>query len=83
MRLRALYDHDVRGVLGSVQAPALVIYGRDTLDASRYRFVGEHIPGARLVEVTRQAVAGGEVREPDFPVRVAGHEVIVVVAERR
>ena len=25
VRLRALYDHDVRGVLGSVQAPALVI----------------------------------------------------------
>jgi len=51
VRLRALYDHDVRGVLGSVQAPALVIYGRDTADADRYRFVGEHIPGARLVEV--------------------------------
>ena len=63
VRLRALYDHDVRGVLGSVQAPALVIYGRDTADADRYRFVGEHIPGARLVEV-----AGGD----PFPIADSG-----------
>ena len=34
-----------------MHGPALVIYGRDTPDATRFRFVGEHIPGARLVEV--------------------------------
>ena len=51
VRLRALFDHDIRGVLASVPGPALVVYGRDTPDATRCRFLGEHIPGARLVEV--------------------------------
>ncbi len=50
VRLRALFNHDVRSVLGSVQAPTLVIHRRDGADAERCRFVADHIPGARLVE---------------------------------
>ncbi len=44
---------DVRPVLGSVQAPTLVLHRRDDIDASveEGRYIAEHIPGARFVEL--------------------------------
>jgi class 3 adenylate cyclase len=51
----ALFRHilselDVRHLLGLVQAPTLVLHNHGA-DAGRARYLAEHIPGARLVEV--------------------------------
>ena len=45
---------DVRDVLGAVQAPTLVLHRRDDVDASvdEGRYLAEHIPGARFIELT-------------------------------
>ena len=51
--LDAIYAIDVRSVLGSVQAPTLVIavpgyaYGGPPMEVSRERFLAERIPGAK------------------------------------
>jgi pimeloyl-ACP methyl ester carboxylesterase/DNA-binding winged helix-turn-helix (wHTH) protein len=44
---------DVRGVLGAVQAPTLVLHRRDDVDSrvEEARYLAEHIPGARLIEL--------------------------------
>jgi hypothetical protein len=44
---------DVRDVLGAVQAPTLVLHRRHDIDASveEGRYLAEHIPGARFVEL--------------------------------
>jgi pimeloyl-ACP methyl ester carboxylesterase len=44
---------DVRGVLGAVQAPTLVMHRRHDIDASveEGRYLAEHIPGARFIEL--------------------------------
>ncbi|HEY3486021.1 MAG TPA: alpha/beta fold hydrolase, partial [Ilumatobacteraceae bacterium] len=44
---------DVRGVLGAVQAPTLVLHRRDDRDSrvEEGRFIAERIPGARFVEL--------------------------------
>jgi class 3 adenylate cyclase/pimeloyl-ACP methyl ester carboxylesterase len=45
---------DVRPVLSSVQAPTLVVHRAGDLDArvAEGRYIAEHIPGARFVELT-------------------------------
>src|SRR5262249_21656813 len=44
---------DVRGVLGAVQAPTLVLHRRGDIDArvEEGRYIADHIPGARFVEL--------------------------------
>lgn len=46
-------DVDVRGILPLVVAPTLVLHRRDDvmLDVRHSRYLAEHIPGARLVEL--------------------------------
>jgi class 3 adenylate cyclase len=50
--LRMNAEIDVRGVLGAISAPTLVLHRRqDVISAIEHgRFLAEHIPGARLVE---------------------------------
>jgi class 3 adenylate cyclase len=50
---RALLDTDVRDVLPSVRAPTLVVHRKDNFltPISHGRYLAEHIPGARFVEV--------------------------------
>ncbi|HSJ91674.1 MAG TPA: alpha/beta fold hydrolase [Ilumatobacter sp.] len=45
---------DVRDVLGAVRAPTLVLHRRDDIDArvEEGRYLAQHIPGARFVELT-------------------------------
>jgi class 3 adenylate cyclase len=51
--LRALFQVDVRPVLPLIQAPTLVLHRRDfsLLPIAHGRYLAEHIPGARLVEL--------------------------------
>lgn len=62
--LQALADTDVRHVLPSIRVPTLVMHRRDddflTIEHSRY--LAEHIPGARFVELegTDHAFAVGD-----------------------
>jgi len=51
------YDADVRHLLPLVQAPTLVLHGRDELfiPADHGRYLADHIPGAKYVEL-----AGGD-----------------------
>jgi pimeloyl-ACP methyl ester carboxylesterase len=51
--LRALFEVDVRPLLPLVQAPTLVLHRRDfrLLPIEHGRYLAEHIPGARLVEL--------------------------------
>jgi class 3 adenylate cyclase len=49
-RVRAAFESDTRGVLGSVQAPTLVACRRTAPLAQQSRYLAEHIPGAELVE---------------------------------
>jgi class 3 adenylate cyclase len=51
--LRALFEVDVRPLLQLVQAPTLVLHRRDfpLLPIEHGRYLAEHIPGARLVEL--------------------------------
>jgi pimeloyl-ACP methyl ester carboxylesterase len=50
---RALLDTDVRDVLPSVRVPTLVVHRKDNFltPISHGRYLAEHIPGARFVEV--------------------------------
>jgi class 3 adenylate cyclase len=51
--LRALFRVDVRPLLPLIQAPTLVLHRRDfpMLPIEHGRYLAEHIPGARLVEL--------------------------------
>jgi len=49
VRLRTLFDQDVRGVLGSVRSPTLVLYRRGAPQAAQYPYVAERIAGAEEV----------------------------------
>jgi class 3 adenylate cyclase len=51
--LRALLEVDVRAVLPLIQAPTLVVAHREfpQLPVAHGRYLAEHIPGARLVEL--------------------------------
>jgi class 3 adenylate cyclase len=51
--IRSLGPVDIRGVLGSVQAPVLVLHrtGDRAADVRASRFMAERIPGARFVEL--------------------------------
>jgi class 3 adenylate cyclase len=51
--LRALLEVDVRPILPLIQAPTLVLHHTDFefLPVAHGRYLAEHIPGARLVEV--------------------------------
>jgi class 3 adenylate cyclase len=51
--LRVVYDADVRPLLSSVEAPTLIIHRRDNRNfrVGHGRFLAEHIPGARYVEL--------------------------------
>ena len=50
--MRMNLDVDVCGVLDSIRVPTLVLHRRDCdLDVRSGRYLAEHIPGARLVEV--------------------------------
>src|SRR5262249_12207158 len=46
-------DTDVRAILGNIQAPTLVVHRTDARHhrVAFGRYVAEHIPGARLVEI--------------------------------
>ena len=50
---RMLIDCDVRALLGDLSVPALVIHARDNafIRVGHGRYLAEHIPGARLVEL--------------------------------
>jgi class 3 adenylate cyclase len=51
--LRAMMDVDVRSILPLVQAPTLILHRRDvqSLPVEQGRYLAEHIPEARLVEL--------------------------------
>ena len=51
--LRAMMDVDVRPILPLVQAPTLILHRRDvqSLPVEQGRYLAEHIPEARLVEL--------------------------------
>ena len=51
--LRAMMDLDVRSILPLVQAPTLILHRRDvqSLSVEEGRYLAEHIPEARLVEL--------------------------------
>ena len=51
--LRSMFDVDVRSLLPLVQAPTLVLHRRDfrLLPVEHGRYLAEHIPNARLVEL--------------------------------
>jgi len=51
--IRSLGPVDIRGLLGSVQAPVLVLHrtGDRVADVRASRYMAERIPGARLVEL--------------------------------
>ena len=50
-RFLAACNTDVRGVLGSVQTPTLVVGHQGAWMAAQHRYLAEHIPGASLVEL--------------------------------
>jgi pimeloyl-ACP methyl ester carboxylesterase/DNA-binding CsgD family transcriptional regulator len=51
--IRLYRDSDIREVLPSVQAPTLVLHrrGDQVIDIAEGRYMAEHIPGARFVEL--------------------------------
>jgi hypothetical protein len=51
--LRAMLEVDVRPILPLVQAPTLILHRRDvqSFSVEQGRYLAEHIPGARLVEL--------------------------------
>ena len=50
--LEAVFRTDVRSILPTITAPTLVIHGRDeVIPVQEGRYVADHIPGARLLEV--------------------------------
>ena len=50
---RMLFDVDVRGILPTIQVPTLVVHRADDswIRPAHGRYLAEHIPGARLVEL--------------------------------
>jgi class 3 adenylate cyclase/pimeloyl-ACP methyl ester carboxylesterase len=50
-RRRSAHEIDLRGVLGSVRAPTLVVCRRDLSLAPHSRYLAEHIAGAEYVEL--------------------------------
>jgi class 3 adenylate cyclase len=50
-RRRAALEVDLRAILPTVGVPTLVLCRRETRIAPLARYVGQHIPGAKLVEV--------------------------------
>jgi class 3 adenylate cyclase len=50
---RAYFDTDVRDVLGAIAAPTLIVHNTEhpTWPIEAARYLAEHIPGARLVEL--------------------------------
>jgi class 3 adenylate cyclase len=65
--LRRAGETDVRGVLGSIQCPTLVIRraGDVTIDERHSRYVAEHIPGARYLEIDGSGqVWVGDLEQP-------------------
>ncbi|HEV3014421.1 MAG TPA: adenylate/guanylate cyclase domain-containing protein, partial [Actinomycetota bacterium] len=55
--IRSLGPVDIRGLLGSVQVPVLVLHrtGDRAADVRASRYMAEHIPGARFVELPGDA----------------------------
>jgi pimeloyl-ACP methyl ester carboxylesterase len=51
--LRALFEVDVRAILPLVQVPTLVLHRRDLqlISIQHGRYLAEHIPGAKLIEL--------------------------------
>jgi pimeloyl-ACP methyl ester carboxylesterase len=60
------YATDVRGILGSVQAPTLVLYRPDAHWDEHSRYLADHIPGARLAELpgTDYTLVLGDIDTP-------------------
>ena len=54
-RFMAAMNTDTRGVLGSVQAPTLVIGQSGSLLQGQRRYIADHVPDARFVEVSGAA----------------------------
>ncbi len=50
-RFRSFYDIDLRGILGSIRAPTLVVNRRDGIIAAQVRFVADQIESAKYVEL--------------------------------
>ena len=52
-QLRMTAEVDVRAVLGSIQAPTLVLHREEdkAIDIRHSRYLAEHIPGARYLEL--------------------------------
>jgi class 3 adenylate cyclase len=60
-------ETDVRAVLGSVQCPTLVMRraGDELIDARHSRYVAEHVPGARYLQIEGDgAVWAGDAERP-------------------
>ena len=61
---RQHYETDVRAILPTISAPTLVLHTLDNrwLPIAHGRYLAEHIPNARLVELTGSdsAILGGE-----------------------
>ena len=59
--MRMNLDVDVRGVLQSIQAPTLVLHRKEVavMEVGGGRYLAEHIPGARLVELPGRNFAPG------------------------
>lgn len=57
--LRLLLEVDLRGVLGDVQVPVLVLHrgGNEFVPAEAVRWLAEHLPEARYVEVPGEELA--------------------------
>jgi class 3 adenylate cyclase len=52
--IQSLGPVDIRGLLGTIQAPVLVLHrtGDRLADVAASRYMAEHLPGARLVELS-------------------------------
>ena len=52
-QIRSAIDLDLRGVLPSIRVPTLVLHARDfaVVEVGHGRYLAEHIPDARLVEI--------------------------------
>jgi len=65
--LRQTMDTDVRGVMGSIQCPTLVLHRShdEFVDPRHSRYVAEHVPGAEYVELDGAGtVWAGDPEEP-------------------
>jgi class 3 adenylate cyclase/pimeloyl-ACP methyl ester carboxylesterase len=50
-RYQSAFDFDFRDVLGSVRTPTLVLNHKDRAGAAQTRYIGDHVAGAKYVEV--------------------------------